>query len=178
MNSLGGYSRPFSYIKNTNDRAQILRRLTQHERSVPATAISIDVTKITSPESNHNQTSSNCTNIYETVLPTTTIAATNNNNNNNISMSDISSPIYETEWTHSLRQLMMATSSSIDTEDISVIELPSAPPDLLPSTNQSSDYFQQQNPYDKFLANRSTVSDSMRRANMLKQLKDNAAFLY
>ena len=90
----------------------------------------------------------------------------------------MSTPIYETEWTHSLRQLMMIT-SSIENEPISVIELPSPPPDLVPSmTQQPLDYFQQHNPYDKFLANRSAISDSMRRANMLRQIKDNAAFLY
>jgi hypothetical protein len=59
---------------------------------------------------------------------------------------------------------------------ISVIELPSSsPPDLVPSIH----YFQQkQHPYDKFLANRKKTSDSMRRAHMLKRLKDDAAFLY
>ncbi|CAF3642682.1 unnamed protein product [Rotaria sp. Silwood1] len=170
-------SRPFSYIKNTNDRAHILRRFTPHERAIPATIIPIDVTRISSSENdNNNQTNSNSTNIYETVLPTTT---NNNNHNHNSTTSDMSSPIYETEWTHSLRQLMMATGpSSIKNEGISVIEVSSTPPDIVPSTKQSSNYFQQQNLYDKFLANRTTISDSMRRTNMLRQLKDNAAFLY
>jgi hypothetical protein len=72
---------------------------------------------------------------------------------------------------------MMAT-SPIETTGVSVIGLPSVPPDLLPSTKQSTHYFQQQNPYDKFLAGRSTTSDSMRRENMLRRLKDDAAFLY
>jgi hypothetical protein len=72
---------------------------------------------------------------------------------------------------------MMAT-SSIGNKGVSVIGLSSIPPDLLPSTKQSSHYFQQQDPYDKFLASRSTTSDSMRRANMLRRLKDDAAFLY
>ncbi|CAF3149036.1 unnamed protein product [Rotaria sp. Silwood2] len=173
----GVCSRPFSYIKNTNDRAHILRRFTPHERTIPASVVSIDVTQISSSENdNNNQTNSNSTNIYETVLPTI------NNNNNDTSTSDISTPIYETEWTHSLRQLMMTTTttttSSIKDEAISVIEVSSTPPDLVPLARQSSDYFQQQNLHDKFLANRPTISDSMRRANMLRQLKDNAAFLY
>ena len=72
----------------------------------------------------------------------------------------------------------MMVTSSIQNEGIAVIGLPSIPPDLVPATRQSSDYFQQQNPYDKFLANRSQTSDSMRRANMLRRLKDDAAFLY
>ncbi len=98
---------------------------------------------------------------------------------NKTSTSDIVTPIYETEWTHSLRQLMMTTTTpSIGNEAISVINLPPAPPDLVPSTKQSSDYFQQQSPYGKFLASRSSTSDSMRRANMLRRLKDDAAFLY
>jgi len=175
INKLGGCSRPFAYIKNTNDRAQILRRFTQQERSIPAAAVSIDVTRIPSYESDkNNPINLNSTNIYETVLP-----ATNNDNNNNIPSSDLSTPIYEKEWTHNLRQLMMTTTSSlIETEGISVIELPLPPPDLLPSTKQSSDYFQQQNPYDKFLSSRLKTSDSTRRANMLRRLKDDAAFLY
>jgi hypothetical protein len=73
---------------------------------------------------------------------------------------------------------MMVTTPSITNEGISVIELPQAPPDLVPSIPPSADYFQQQNPYDKFLAGRSTTSDSMRRNNMLRRLKDDAAFLY
>lgn len=72
---------------------------------------------------------------------------------------------------------MMAT-SSIQPGGIAVVGLPSIPPDLVPSTRPSSDYFQQQNPYDKFLASRSQTSDSMRRTNMLRRLKDDAAFLY
>lgn len=97
---------------------------------------------------------------------------------NKISPSDISTPIYETEWTHNLRQLMMSTTSPIGNEGVSVIELSAVPPDLVPSTKKPIDYFQQQSPYDKFLANRTTTSDSMRRANMLRRLKDDAAFLY
>jgi hypothetical protein len=100
-----------------------------------------------------------------------------NSNINKTSISDISTPIYETEWTHNLRQLMRLP-SAIGNEGVSVIELPLAPPDLVPSRKQSSDYFQQQNPYGKFLASRTTTSDSMRRANMLRRLKDDAAFLY
>ncbi|CAF0730546.1 unnamed protein product [Adineta steineri] len=170
-------SRPFSYIKNTNDRTKILRRLTQQECSIPADAVSIDVTRINTLENdNNNQINSNSTNIYETVLPTTP------STNNSIS-SDITTPIYEKEWTHNLRQLMMpqpplSSSVAIENEGISIIELPSPPPDLISSTKQSTDYFQQQNPYDKFLSSRSTTSDSMRRANMLRRLKDDAAFLY
>jgi hypothetical protein len=149
-----------------------LRRFAQHERSIPVAAVSLDVTRVSSLKNdNNNQTHLTCTNIYETVLPTI------NSNINKISTSDIPTPIYETEWTHNLRQLMMST-SSIGNEGISVIELPPAPPDLVPSTKQSSDYFQQQNPYGKFLASRSATSDSMRRANMLRRLKDDAAFLY
>ena len=165
-------SRPFSYIKNINDRAQILRRFTQHESSIPTTPVSIDVTRVSSSESDNNpQTNSNSTNIYEAVLPTT------NTHPEKTSTSDTSTPIYETEWTHNLRQLMIVT-SDMGNEGISVIGLPSVPPDLLPSTKQSSDYFQQKNPYEKFLASRSTTSDSVRRANMLRRLKDDAAFLY
>jgi hypothetical protein len=73
---------------------------------------------------------------------------------------------------------MSTTSSPIEKEGVSVIELPSAPPDLIPPTKPPLDYFQQQNPYDKFLAGRSKTSDSTRRANMLRRLKDDAAFLY
>ena len=70
---------------------------------------------------------------------------------------------------------MMKKTSSIKENGISVIELPSSPPDLVPSIY----YFQQrQHPYDKFLANRTKTSDSMRRANMLRRLKDDAVFLY
>ncbi|UJR30081.1 hypothetical protein I4U23_017623 [Adineta vaga] len=161
--------RPFSYIKNTNDRAQILRRLTPQEHSIPAAAISIDVTQLPSPPlDDTNLINSNSVNIYETVLPTT----------NPPSLSpDVTTPIYETEWTHSLRQLMMPT-ANIENEKISIIQLPSVPPDLVSSTTPSTDYFQQKNPYGKFLASRTTTSDSMRRTNMLRRLKDDAAFLY
>ena len=137
----------------------------------------IDVTRIASLENdNHNQVHSNSMNIYETVLPTTSTV-----NKITTLPPDVSPPIYEKEWTHNLRQLMMTTmaaSSAIDNKSISVIELPLAPPDLVSSTNQSLDYFQQHNPYDKFLASRMTTSDSTRRANMLRRLKDDAAFLY
>ncbi|CAF4572816.1 unnamed protein product, partial [Rotaria magnacalcarata] len=81
---------------NTNDRAQILRRFTSNERTVQATTVSIDLTRISSSESDStNPINSNCTNIYETVLPTT-----HHNSNSSSSSSDISTPIYETEWTH------------------------------------------------------------------------------
>lgn len=164
--SLDAASRPFSYIKNLNDRTQILRRFTQRERSIPSSTIPIPIpiARISSsPNDFNHQTNLNSTNIYETVLPTATM--------------DLSPPIYESEWTHNLRQLMFAT-SSMDKRAVSVIELPTVPPDLLPTTAHSVDYFQQHNLYDKFLASRTTTSDSMRRANMLKQLKDDAAFLY
>ncbi|CAF2214316.1 unnamed protein product [Rotaria magnacalcarata] len=170
----GPCSRPFSYIKNTNDRAQILRRFTSNERTVQATTVSIDLTRISSSESDStNPINSNCTNIYETVLPTT-----HHNSNSSSSSSDISTPIYETEWTHSLRQLMLTTASSTKNDGISIIKLPTPPPDLVPSIEQASDYFQQQDPHDKFLESRSRISDSMRRTTMLTQLKDNSAFLY
>jgi len=72
----------------------------------------------------------------------------------------------------------MSKRPSINGNGMSVIELPSSssePPDLVPSGH----YFQQQqHPYAKFLANRKRTSDSMRRANMLQRLKDDAAFLY
>ena len=171
INLLDLCSRPFSYIKNINDRAQILRRFVQPERHVPIAVVPIDITRISTSESDNNhQTPSN---IYESVLPTTT----SNNTTAKTSVSDNATPIYETEWTHNIQQLMMAT-SPIEPQGVSVISLPSAPPDLLPSTKQSIHYFQQQNPYDKFLASRTTTSDSMRRANMLRRLKDDAAFLY
>jgi len=110
------------------------------------------------------QTNSPTTNIYETVIPTT----------NNNSSSDRVIPIYETEWTHHLKRLMMNKIPSTKENGISVIGL-SSPPDLLPSVH----YFQQQqHPYDKLLENRKKTSDSMRRTNMLRRLKDDAAFLY
>ena len=146
--------------------------MTQQERSIPASAVALDVTRISSLENDTNPSiPSNSTNIYEAVLPTHHIPP------NKSSSSDTPTPIYETEWTHNIRELMMAT-SSIRTDGIAIAGLPSIPPDLVPSNRQSSDYFQQQNPYDKFLANRSKTSDSMRRANMLRRLKDDAAFLY
>ncbi|CAF1641144.1 unnamed protein product [Adineta ricciae] len=165
----GSCLRPFSYIKNTNDRAHILRRFTPHERSTSSVAVTLDVTQLPSSlNDDSNQFHSNSVNIYETVLPPA---------NQPSLPCDVPSPIYETEWTHSLRQLMITT-ANLEKENISIIELPSAPPDLVSSTIQSTDYFQQQNPYDKFLACRSTTSDSMRRTNMLRRLKDDAAFLY
>jgi hypothetical protein len=104
---------------------------------------------------NHTQTNTSCTNIYDTVIPMN-------------STPDRSTPIYELEWTHNYKQLM-------ERNDISIIELPIVPqPDLVPSM----DYFQQQHPYHQILANKTKTSDSMRRANMLKQIKDDTAFLY
>ena len=164
--------RPFSYIKNINDRTQILRRFAQPDQSkLPkSTAVPIQISSISSPHNDIKcQTYLNSANIYETV-PTTLIT-------NQTSTKDVPVPIYESEWTHNLRQLMMATSAK-DNRSVSVIELPPAPPDLLPTTNPSIDYFQQHNPYDKFLASRTPTSDSMRRANMLKQINNDAAFLY
>ena len=112
-----------------------------------------------------------CTNIYETVVTTTNISPAK----------DVSIPIYETEWTHNLRQLMLSTSPR-DNAGVAVIELPSSPPpDLVSSIHQqppAMDYFQQQHPHDKFLTSRTRTSDSMRRTNMLRRLKDDAAFLY
>jgi hypothetical protein len=74
--------------------------------------------------------------------------------------------------------MMVTTPPPVENDGVSIIELPPAPPDLVPSSKQSPDYFQQQNPYDKFLASRTTTSDSTRRVNMLRRLKDDAAFLY
>jgi hypothetical protein len=159
--SSGVCSRPFTYIKNTNDRTQISRRFTPHDRSISPAIVSINTTRIPSSDSDN---SNQCTNIYETVIPIPT----------HISSSDISTPIYETEWKHSLKQLMMHGTSSMENNGVSIIELPLSPLDLV----SSKDYFQQQHPYDKVLANRTKTSDSTRRANMLRRLKDDAAFLY
>lgn len=116
--------------------------------------------RISSFESdNNNQTNSSCTNIYETVIPTTNIN----------SSSDQSTPIYEAEWRHSLKQIVMNTMPVLEKNIISVSELPSLP---------SDNHFQQQNPYGKFLENRTSTSDSVRRANILRRLNDDAAFLY
>ncbi|CAF1116095.1 unnamed protein product [Rotaria sp. Silwood1] len=165
LSTTGVDSRPFAYIKNPNDCTQILRRLPQCDRSISPSVVSIDMTRISSFESDtNNQTNSPCTNIYETVIPIT---------NNNLS-SEQSTPIYETEWKHSLKQIMMSKIPTIEKNVISVIELPSLPSNLVSSNH----YFQQQYLYEKFLANRTKTSDSMRRATMLKRLNDDAAFLY
>ena len=161
--------RPFSYIKNTNDRAQIQRRLTPQDRSIPLEAVALDVTRIPSPDIDTKlSTDTSSTNIYESVLPTANIHCT----------SDVSIPIYESEWKHSLGHLILSARAANAKDSVAVIELPSPPPDLVSPTPASMNYFQQQNPYDKFLANRTATSDSMRRANMLRRLKDDAAFLY
>jgi hypothetical protein len=148
----GKGSQTFAHPKNP---PQIPRRFTLQDRSIS----SIDMT-------NNAQTNSSCTNIYDTVIPITNVNPS----------PDRSTPIYETEWTHNYKQLMMNKIPSIEKNAISVIQLPSTTqPDLLPSLH----YFQQQHhPYDKFLANRTQSSDSTRRANMLKQINDDAAFLY
>lgn len=73
---------------------------------------------------------------------------------------------------------MMNTASTINDDGIAIIKLPTSPPDLVPTAKQNSNYFQQQSPHEKFLATRSSVSDSMRRTTILTQLKDNTAFLY
>ena len=57
---------------------------------------------------------------------------------------------------------------------ISVIELSSLTSDLV----SSSHFFRQHYIYDKFLASRTKISESMRRANILKRLDDDAAFRY
>lgn len=129
---------------------------------------------------NNTQTNSSSTSskIYEAV----------NSNTNTNSSPDRATPIYETDWTHNLKRLLMNKKPFIKRRSMSVIEIPTSsssssiassssptPPDLVPSTH----YFQQQqHPYAKFLENRKRTSDSMRRANMLKRLKDDAAFLY
>ncbi|CAF2159985.1 unnamed protein product [Rotaria magnacalcarata] len=159
-------SRPFTYINNANDCTKILRRLPHYDRSTSPSIVSIDMARMSSFETeNHNQTHSPCTNIYETVIPITS---------NNALSDQSAAPIYETEWKHSLKHIMMNRIPLIEKNTISVIELPSLTPDFTP-TNQ---YFQQQYLYERFLANRTKVSDSMRRANMLKRLNDDAAFLY
>lgn len=177
---LGGNSRPFSYIKNTNDRAQILRRFTSQDRSAQRpSSVPIEIRRTPSSESDsERQNTSNCTNIYETVVSATNSTATTAPISTAPPPPPPPPPIYETEWTHSLRELIMETSSPREESGVSIIELPSAPPDLVPSNQTTSNYFQQKHPHDKFLANRSTQSDSMRRANMLQRLKDDAAFLY
>ncbi|CAF1228982.1 unnamed protein product [Rotaria sordida] len=165
LSTKGVDSRPFTYIKNPNDCTQILRRLPLDDRSISPSVISIDMTRISSLESDtNNQTNSPCTNIYETVIPII----------NNNSSFDQSTPIYETEWKHSLKQIMMSKIPSIEKNVISVIELPSLQSNLISSNH----YFQQQYLYEKFLANRTKRSDSIRRANILKRLNDDAAFLY
>jgi hypothetical protein len=123
---------------------QISRQFTSHDRSISPAVISLDVTRVSSSESDNNiQRNSPCTNIYETVIPVT-----------NLDWSlDPSTPIYETEWTHNLKQFMA---------------------NRIPSTH----YFQQKHPHDRVLANRARTSNSMRRNKMLKRLKDDAAFLY
>lgn len=156
-------NRPFSYIKNHDNRTQISR----HNSSNQPTIASIDITR-SSTSLNSTQPNSSPTDIYETVNSTT----------NMHSSSDLATPIYETEWTNNLKRLMMHKRPLIKRNSMSVIELPSSSsttPDLVPSIH----YFQQQqNPYAKFLANRRKTSDSMRRTNILKRLKDDAAFLY
>lgn len=141
-----------------------MRQIPQCDRSISPSVVSIDMIRMSSFENDaRNQSNSPCTNIYETVIPIT----------NNNSVSDLSTPIYETEWKHNIKQ-MMNKMPSIDKNLISVIELPETTPDL----TQTNHYFQQQYLYEKFLANRTKTSDSMRRANMLKRLNDDAAFLY
>jgi hypothetical protein len=156
-------NQPFSYIKKCNNRAKISRPPKPYDRSNSPAVASIDIARISSSVNDPQ------TNIYETVNSTTKIN----------SLSNRATPIYETEWTHNLRRLMMNKIPLIKENGISAIELPSSSssssPDLVPSTH----YFQQQqHPYAKFLADRKRTSDSMRRANMLQRLKDDASFLY
>ncbi len=142
---------------------QISRQVKPNDHSNSPTDISIDITR-NSPSSNGTRTNSPGANIYESVI------------SNMNSLSGRATPIYETEWTHNLQKLIMRKRPSMINNGISVIKLPrSSPPDLVPSIH----YFQQkQHPYDKVLASRKNTSDSMRRANMLKRIKDDSAFLY
>jgi hypothetical protein len=172
VDRLAACSRPFSYIKNTNDRAQIQRRFTSNDRSISsATSRPSEIKRMPSSDSeSEHPSNASCTNIYETVVTTANVSPPK----------DVSIPIYETEWTHNLRQLMLSQTAR-ENGGVAVIELPSSPPDLVSSIHQHPppmDYFQQQNPHDKFLTSRTRTSDSMRRANMLRRLKDDAAFLY
>ncbi|CAF1003971.1 unnamed protein product [Adineta ricciae] len=104
----------------------------------------------------NNLRTSPCANIYETVVPITADTAP----------VDRATPIYEAEWTHNLKQLIMTRMPSF--------ELPS----LSSGITATTDYFQQPHPYNKVLAARAKASDSMRRNKMLKRLKDDTAFLY
>ncbi len=139
-----------------------------NDHSNSPTSISIDLTRNSPSSSNGTRSHSPGQNIYESVISSSNIN----------SLSDRATPIYETEWTHNLQKLIMRKRPARVNNGISVIKLPtssSSPPDLVPSIH----YFQQkQHPYDKFLANRQNTSDSMRRANMLKRIKDDSAFLY
>ena len=167
---VGGSSRPFSYIKNTNDRAQILRRFTPQERPIPVPPVlPIEIQRIPSSETDSDEQSQTpSTNIYETVVPMANLG----------SRLDTPTPIYETEWTHSLRQLMMETKATNGNPSVSVIELPSNPTDLIRTPTSIMNYFQHHSPHNKFLAERASRTDSIRRMNMLQRLKDDAAFLY
>ena len=149
-------NRPFSYTKNLN--------------IAPPAIVSLDIARIPSSVDHRKTNSPSTTNIYETVLPGTP----------NVSASHRTTPIYEPDWTQNFHKLFMKKPSPSKLNTVSVIN-PAATtivpiqPDLVSSIH----YFQQkQHPYDKFLANRKTTTDSMRRANMLRKIKDDTAFLY
>ncbi|UJR16405.1 hypothetical protein I4U23_003308 [Adineta vaga] len=138
------------YVKTTNHHYEVSRWSTPFNESCSTVDIDSNDARL-----------SPCANIYETVVPIT-----------NFSCSvDRTTPIYETEWTHNLKQLIMPRKPSFEVVPISTISC-----GLVPDTH----YFpqQQQHPYDKVLSARAKASDSMRRNKMLKRLRDDAAFLY
>ncbi|CAF1337105.1 unnamed protein product [Adineta steineri] len=113
--------------------------------------LSILSKQILSSENDNNQ--KNC----QTIIPNTTICS---------SLEQLT-PIYETEWTHNLTQVTMNKIPSMEFPLLSS-------PGLISTT----DYFQQEHPYNKFLVSRQKSSDSIRRTKILKRLKDDASFLY
>ncbi|CAF0772692.1 unnamed protein product [Didymodactylos carnosus] len=180
-------NRPFSYTKNT-DQSSIPHQFTQPLQQQQQRQMCISDKR----KSNHNdyrhsrvklkskKFEETTNNIYETVGDHTVLKRHHHPLYLNEQQSQ---PIYETDWTQNLRRLMRTMKHSQQQRTyLSIIELPHehythmmSQPNLYDMKPLSPHYFIH-NPY-KVLSN-NTTTESVRRSNILKRLRDDSAFLY
>ena len=157
--------RPFAYIQSSKVHRSNSFGLSPTDQSISSSIIPVGAPRLGSFDHDPNlRTHSPCANIYETVLPTTNLVSNSNRS---------ATPIYETEWRSNVNHLLVNRIQSTNIDPLSVLKLPS-----FSHRTTSTDYFQQQHPYNRLFSSRILTSDSMRRTNILTQLKNDAAFLY
>ncbi|CAF0841544.1 unnamed protein product [Didymodactylos carnosus] len=180
-------NRPFSYIKNT-DQSSIFYHFAQPQPKHQQIYFTSDKLKSSHNDQQCNQVKlktknfeETTNNIYETVGESTILKR--HHHPLCLSGQQQPQPIYETDWTQNLRQLMRTMKHPQQHRtNVSIIELPyehythMMNQSNLYDMRPSSSHYSVHKPYN-FLANH-TSSESLRRTNILKRLRDDSAFLY